>query len=75
MKCVCMCVSVSVCVFQVPFATSIYGLIGPNGGLGFAIGVYKYQIGSQLIGNTGWIFGLKISNCDTTNLQVWLTPP
>lgn len=26
------------CVFQVPFATSIYGLIGPNGGLGFAIG-------------------------------------
>lgn len=29
-----------VCVCQVPFATSIYGLIGPNGGLGFAIGDY-----------------------------------
>ncbi|KAF3851578.1 hypothetical protein F7725_013350 [Dissostichus mawsoni] len=26
-------------MFIVPFATSIYGLIGPNGGLGFAIGM------------------------------------
>lgn len=39
-------------VCQVPFATNIYGLIGPNGGLGFAIGDYQdahYLTESQIL--------------------------
>lgn len=43
---VCMCV----CACQVPFATNIYGLIGPNGGLGFAIGKFHIVCGQCRVG-------------------------
>ena len=35
-------------ILQVPFATSIYGLIGPNAGLGFAIGEFLWMLLSLL---------------------------
>ncbi|KAI3372999.1 hypothetical protein L3Q82_023439, partial [Scortum barcoo] len=42
----------SVCV---PFATSIYGLIGPNGGLGFAIGM----VDSSMMAIMGYLVDIR----------------
>uniref|UniRef100_A0A8P4KH63 Chromaffin granule amine transporter n=1 Tax=Dicentrarchus labrax TaxID=13489 RepID=A0A8P4KH63_DICLA len=49
---VCVCERVCVCV---PFATSIYGLIGPNGGLGFAIGM----VDSSMMAIMGYLVDIR----------------
>lgn len=50
-----LCVGVCVCAHQVPFATSIYGLIGPNGGLGFAIGM----VDSSMMAIMGYLVDIR----------------
>uniref|UniRef100_A0A672YFU3 Solute carrier family 18 member A1 n=1 Tax=Sphaeramia orbicularis TaxID=375764 RepID=A0A672YFU3_9TELE len=43
------------CCVQVPFASSIYGLIGPNGGLGFAIGM----VDSSMMAIMGYLVDIR----------------
>ncbi|XP_026177440.1 chromaffin granule amine transporter isoform X4 [Mastacembelus armatus] len=46
---------VGVSLLCVPFATSIYGLIGPNGGLGFAIGM----VDSSMMAIMGYLVDIR----------------
>ncbi|XP_060928179.1 chromaffin granule amine transporter [Limanda limanda] len=46
---------VGVSLICVPFATSIYGLIGPNGGLGFAIGM----VDSSMMAIMGYLVDIR----------------
>ncbi|XP_068999704.1 chromaffin granule amine transporter, partial [Embiotoca jacksoni] len=46
---------VGVSLMCVPFATSIYGLIGPNGGLGFAIGM----VDSSMMAIMGYLVDIR----------------
>ncbi|XP_018519906.1 chromaffin granule amine transporter [Lates calcarifer] len=46
---------VGISLLCVPFATSIYGLIGPNGGLGFAIGM----VDSSMMAIMGYLVDIR----------------
>ncbi|XP_068559131.1 chromaffin granule amine transporter [Cebidichthys violaceus] len=46
---------VGISLMCVPFATSIYGLIGPNGGLGFAIGM----VDSSMMAIMGYLVDIR----------------
>ncbi|XP_029296449.1 chromaffin granule amine transporter [Cottoperca gobio] len=46
---------VGISLLCVPFATSIYGLIGPNGGLGFAIGM----VDSSMMSIMGYLVDIR----------------
>lgn len=71
--CACMCVCSWVSVSQVPFATSIYGLIGPNGGLGFAIGDLMLMLMLTMsVTHTFLIHWLLYA---VIVLKAWWTPP
>ncbi|RVE68753.1 hypothetical protein OJAV_G00094790 [Oryzias javanicus] len=48
-------VIVGISLLCVPFATSIYGLIGPNGGLGFAIGM----VDSSMMAIMGYLVDIR----------------
>ncbi|XP_067087453.1 chromaffin granule amine transporter [Osmerus mordax] len=49
---------VGISLLCVPFATSIYGLIGPNGGLGFAIGM----VDSSMMAIMGYLVDIRHSS-------------